>query len=458
MILPALLVGALLKPAFAQSAPMGDAADTAILMESPSPAAQTSSLQAKPAPVAAAAAAKDSADAQWQVLKGAESQTEPAVLSAAAKDLESFAGQHSGDARAPLALNLAGQINEKARNDSAAMIDFLRLVYEYPDSDKAFQAKSSFLDLSYGQFSRKDRPALDALAGGAPTAEKTSREAALLDGLSGPLAQEWAPEAAAYLFSFKERFPNYSQGDRIQEDLARIYQNSGQSEAALWEYQGLLEAYPASSHLPETMMAVADLYAGPLHDYQKAVDTYQDFVSRYPQNADVLNALRKTAALLTDKLRQYPLAIQIDQRIAALYPHTLSAMTALKTAADLAHDRIEDYKLEISLRTEIATEFSQSAEAAYQLYYAGLAYEKHLMNEEQALALDQQALGHNPGFWLSFRIKWHVRKLEKQLAKAQAPEQLPSSAPSASPAAPSAASASAPPADVPMTPLPATTH
>ncbi|MDE2237519.1 MAG: hypothetical protein KGK30_06490, partial [Elusimicrobia bacterium] len=162
----------------------------------PKPAAKPATKPAaKPAETPAAAAApqaaavdpRASAEKEFEFLSDAAARAQSTKeYRASASALDVFADAHPRADFAASALSELAAAQERLK-DSTALVTWLRLIYEFPDSPQAKSGRESFLSFASDRLSRRLRPAAADIAQPAPGAGAADRLAALLERLSGPL-------------------------------------------------------------------------------------------------------------------------------------------------------------------------------------------------------------------------------------------------------------------------------
>lgn len=365
---------------------------------------------------------KREAAAEWAFLKDAGSQLE--IAEAVPQALQVFVRQNIDDPDAVDAKFLEAQLREKYGDYKTALIDYLRVIHENPTSALAVQAKSAFLALADKKLPRKFKPALGELVKPATKGSKAERMASMLAKISASFADAAYEPTLIEFNKFQIRFPDYESMDDVVYSLAWLHERNGFHAGALLEFKRLTAAYSDSEWVPKAYMAMGQIYAEDLKDYQKAVAAYQALAKMYDGAPQALGALEKTAALFSEKLRQYELAVDIHEKIVENYPKTPSALKALRDASDLLRNRLsrpadavaalkkipdhagqadavsaledaaqiarkdlKDYKLEIELRRRVAADYATSKDAADQLLAAGDVASDDLKDAAQASAI-----------------------------------------------------------------------
>jgi len=340
---------------------------------------------------------------------------------------------------------LAGQ--EEPR---AALVDWLHLVYEYPESSFAQKAKSEYLDIVNKRMKSKIQPGLRGLLKPADTADQAERLAQLISSLAENSGDAVFEPLVAEVRRFQLRFPSFQGSDRILWSLAQVYLAGNKNAAALMSYRELV-AYPDSSYRERAQFAIGDLFADRLKRYKDAVDAFQAFVERYPDSKQVQSALEKLAVLYADRLEQPTLAVETYERIIKGFPKTDGALKAfnaeaklqrerlkqpdeaiktylrlteqfrypqaaeaLITAADVSRRDLQDYKHEVELRSKVASDFHDAKEAPEQLYLAAQVTEEDLKDIDGAIKLYQAVAAQFPTHKLGRKASDRVSRLQQK--------------------------------------------
>jgi tetratricopeptide (TPR) repeat protein len=401
----------------AEAAAQGEAAPEAEPKSEPAPvpapvvepkSAAKSKTAGKPAKKASKPlSAEEILVSDFQTLKSGAEDKNSDLRDAALEDLRVFVQQHPDFETTPEALSILARQEEYR----PAMVDWLHLVYEYPESEVALKAKSEYLDFVNKKMSGKLRPGLGTLAKSPESEDKAERLAALVFGLAEKSGDALYEPASAEIRRFQVRFPDFKDNDHILWSLAQLHLASGKNAAALMTYRELL-SYQGSPYREKSQFATGTLFSDKLKRYRDAVDAFQAFIEQYPGSAQVLEALQRVAVLYAERLNQAPLAVETYERIIKLYPKTEGALKAFNAEAKLQRDRLKapedaiktyqrlteqfsypqaaealinaaetarkdlkDYKREVELRSKIAADFPLVKEAPEQLYAAAQVME-----------------------------------------------------------------------------------
>ncbi len=377
----------------------------------------------KPKPRPKPLSPEERLQAEWQFLSTAAQDPNGDISEAAVDDLRAFTERYPDAEMRPDALFLAASLRQKRGDVKGGLVDFLRIVYEYPDSKLALKAKSAFLEGAARKLPGRLKVAESDLVKTPQSDDKTERMALLIEKLATAMEDSLYDTTVEEVRRFQIRFPDYPASDKIQWSLGQLHEKAGKSGAALLAYRELMSVYPDSALLPDAQFTIGSLYADSLRDYKQAIDAFLEVVDKYPDSPKVQQALQRAAQLYSDRLKQYELAVELDQKIVKLFPKTDAALKAYKDAATLQRERLRqpgdaiktdqgeadmfpsaavealldaatiarkdltDYKQEIEIRHGIAKNYASVKEAPEQLFEAGYVAENDLKDPVQAAAL-----------------------------------------------------------------------
>lgn len=393
----------------------------------------------------------DSLAAEWSFLKASAEDSNAEVREAVIGDLRTFVSHHpDSDLGEQAHLLLAGLLDKKGDHNEAA-VEWLKFLYEYPQSKLGFQAKRSYLDMVEKRMGRKLKPALNELVKAPELAEKADRLAELLHRLAGQAGDSFYDSLEEEFQNFSIRFAEYAQGDKLLWDLALLREKNSKYAGAMLAYAKLLAVYPASPNRAQAQWAVGELYGEHLKEYNKAIDAFSELVERYPDSPQVLPALEKTAKLFEERLKSYDLAVDIHEKIIKLFPktegglkafeararlererlsrpadaiktyqrlatdfHTPAGVAALQKAATIARKDLKDYNLEVELRRTIASSFADAQQAPEELFGVAEIYEDDLKDLDKAGAAYGEVASKFPTHKLAKKAQDRIAKIEKK--------------------------------------------
>lgn len=111
-------------------------------------------------------------------------------------------------------------------------------------------------------------------------------------------------EAFAKLDSLKARFPDHDLEDDIVYLKANIYRKLRRYEEAAAAYQSVVDGYPESIRLDNSLWALAGLYENQLGDREKARDLYESLFIDYSGSILAVEARKKYRELRGDEVQR----------------------------------------------------------------------------------------------------------------------------------------------------------
>ena len=139
---------------------------------------------------------------------------------------------------------------------------------------------------------------------------------------------------------FLSLYPGVVQTDRLLFWMAQGYRSLGTFHEAILSYNKLQILYPHSSHLPEALLALAEISAEQLNNPDEGVRLYGSFLEGYPNHPEAPKALLAMAILLEVHLRDYHQAGNSYRSLADEYPDDPVAPLGLFRYAALLEGRL----------------------------------------------------------------------------------------------------------------------
>lgn len=389
---------------------------TADPMSAPISTQATSAAPIKPAKQNSIAPEKNvtlDRKAEWSFLESEPFPQNKKMARALAEAVDLFIAANPHSPQAPKAWALMASLYEQAGDNKTALVDYLHLIYEYPNSSEVLGAQSHFLALAKKTLSSHLKTQWEALAS-PPTNKKTeNRLALMLAGIAQDTGGVLRKPAFKEFRRFEARFPNYSNSDALLRNLAQIFEQDSHSHEALIFFREVLSAYPQSLYASDAQFQIASIY-NYLRDNQRAVGAYQSLIKNYPQSEEILPALEDLSSLFSKRLGQWTLAIQTDQKIVKLFPGSNAARRALENAVD-SSKQLGDFKGEASFLVALAEAFPKDRKASIDLYRAAGIYYETVKDSTQAEKLYQQYLDY-PGHWYDPASWWRRHRARHRLS------------------------------------------
>ncbi len=351
-------------------------------------------------------------EAEWRFLSSEPSPQNKKEAAALAKAMSLFIAANPDSPKAAKAWMLLASFHQAAKQNKKALMDYLCLIYEYPESTEVLEAQSSFLSLAKKTLGRKLKPNWQNLTTPPQGMSKEERLASLLENIPQYTGGSLRKAAEREFRRFEVRFPHYPHSDAILMRLAQLFEGDSQRHKAIIFFREVFSAYPESSYSPQAEFEAASLYKK-IGNYKNAIGVYQKLIADYPQSDKVLDSLQSLSALFS-KLDQWTLAVETDQQIIKLYPNTPASKQAFENAIK-ASGEMSDFSGEVNFLVSYADAFSQSRQAPIDLYKAaGLCYEK-TKDPAHAEQLYQRYLTY-PGHWYDPASWWRRHRARHRLS------------------------------------------
>lgn len=348
----------------------------------------------------------------YQKLAG-ESDTD--LLKAVAVDLESFAEAHAGTPLAAEALAELAPLQQKL-NDSTSLVTWLRLIYEFPGTPQAADARSQFLSAAEKRLPRRMKDAAAELSRAPSDGDAPKRLATLLERLSGEAAEALHDPALAFAARFEARFPGFAEGDRAAMAEGRLRESVQDWPAAALAYRRLLALYPRSPLRGDALWARGTVLTERMKDHQGAVAAFHELVQKHETHPQALPALERSATLLADKLKRPELAVEDYQLLVTRYPGTAAARRALLAEAKLERGKLNKYADAVKSLEKVAEQYPTSPDAPEALYEAAQIYEDDMNDATKAVAEYKSVASKFPQHKLGRKAEDRAAKLDAKSA------------------------------------------
>jgi tetratricopeptide (TPR) repeat protein len=319
----------------------------------------------KPAPVRKSAPAvekqmssSEKARAELEFLKSAYKNAAAETLASLPEQVDAYLWLYRELENADQAQYLKFEVHEKQGDLLAAAVDLLKLLYEYPDNKLSFNAKKKLMEIADKKL-RKQKPAVTEMGKGPEASlDRAGRLIALLRALAGLKENAlYAPLSA----EFNEFFRRYPENPHVGEMLflmGQVYAQNGNHETSILLNEKILAVYSPEGPLgAKAQTAIADVYAGALRNYDKAVEAYQSVTDKFAACPESGDAYVKMARILDENLKQPALAVDRLEKIVQLYPKTDAAFQALRDASRIQKDRNKDFGKAVELLVKLADMF-----------------------------------------------------------------------------------------------------
>ena len=388
----------------------------------PEPAKPKSKRKAEAPAQSASEAAKAQVKYLQEAFKDATEETLPSLLDQIEVHLHQYREQDGADQ----AIFLRAEIHDKLGDYSAAALDLLRLLYEYPQTKLAFNAKKKLMEVADRRFRKQKQPLADMMKAVDAKLERADRLAALLRAAAALQERELTVPLVGEINGFLRRYPEHPAAGEMTFLIGKVHSVNANYKAAVLYFEKILALSNDGGLGARAQAAIGDIYAVSLRDYNKAIEAYQATTDRFADFPEAGEAYVKWAKIQDENLKQPNLAVELLEKITTLYPKSDAAyqslmeqsriysyklkdynravdalkkvaddfpgekaVEALKQAAELARSYLKDQSMQAEFLERIGTEFSEHKDAPQALWDAGQMYERQLSNNAAALKVYQ---------------------------------------------------------------------
>ncbi|MBI4802058.1 MAG: tetratricopeptide repeat protein [Elusimicrobia bacterium] len=356
-----ILISAHNLPAAAREEQPQPKPETAGQLQKPAAVSELPELPKEPAaaveaPRPAAAVPVNVMWAEWEYLKKHGEDKDEDV---GASVLEQLTGwqrlyadtEYGGDAQL-----LKADLHLKLGNYKAAIVDLLKHLYEYPESELNPAVRKLLTGTIDKKAGKKVKAALIEIAKPPGPADKAERLALLIKNLADQAGEELYEPLTGEFQEFFYRFPLYAKRDELQLALGNLYLAKEEYIPARLAYEKLIQVYPASRSLLAAKKSLADVLADKLKDYNAALNVYQDIAADFPGTPQAWLAYGQTARL-SERQKRYDLAVETYEKIVALYQEGNAAYDALKSEAKVLRENLSKPKESIDVLNRLADKY-----------------------------------------------------------------------------------------------------
>ncbi|PCI37115.1 MAG: hypothetical protein COB53_07400 [Elusimicrobia bacterium] len=249
------------------------------------------------------------------------------------------------------------EIRRKQKRPVDAVIEALKLLYEYPGSKWAFNAKRIIQEITAKRFKRSREKITAITEGPRIGMSRPQRLGAMLQNLASFSDPNFYSMITAEFRDFFKRYPGYTDRDSLSFLLAGLHTRNGSPRPAVFLYERILALSEKKDLKASAQNAVGDLYAGALDDPERAVGAYQALADGFPEFEEAQVAYGKWARLLDKELKQPMLAVEILEKAVQLYPETDAAHNALSESGRILAFRLKNRELAVLTLERLAEMF-----------------------------------------------------------------------------------------------------
>ena len=296
-----------------------------------------------PAPTPRTASVSQShIDEEFLFLRSSYGTAEPVILdSLAAQARALLVPAREGD-RADQIQFLLLEIRRKQERPIAAVIEGLKLLYEYPGSTLTFNVKRVVHEVVEKRIKRRRKEISAITKGPRIGMSRAERLGALLEKLASFSDSKFYGPTVVEFREFFERYPHYANRDSLSFLLAGLHARNGFPHSAVFLYERILALSSKKPLKASALSAVGGLYAGALDDPERAVGAYQSLADGFPEFEEAQTAYGKWARLLDAELKQPILAVEVLEKAVQLYPNSDAAHDALSESARILARRLKN--------------------------------------------------------------------------------------------------------------------
>jgi TolA-binding protein len=126
--------------------------------------------------------------------------------------------------------------------------------------------------------------------------------------------------------------------DPTEEELlksATLHQASDEFDAAISDFQMLIQKYPTSDKVPEALFAMGAVYVNNMKQYAKAESVYTKLAMDFPAHPTAQGAAYQRARIFVEHLHKPDSAIAAYELFLQRYPNSVPASSAKSELEEL---------------------------------------------------------------------------------------------------------------------------
>jgi TolA-binding protein len=126
--------------------------------------------------------------------------------------------------------------------------------------------------------------------------------------------------------------------DPTEEELlksATLHQSSDEIDAAIGDFQMLIQKYPKSEKVPEALFAMGAMYLNNLKQYTKAESVYTKLAMDFPTHPTAQGAAYQRARIFVEHLHKPDSAIAAYELFLQRFPNSVPASSAKSELEEL---------------------------------------------------------------------------------------------------------------------------
>jgi len=321
----------------------------------------------------------------------------------------------------PQILHMLADINYQSSRIPDAVVIYLRLLFQFPQSESSVQVKKDFPEILNKCTSLEDEAAKDSIISAVSRTIPSSKESGWFEMISFLYSTQIDTLSSLLLEEINEFRQLYGRESTYNDLLlfwsAQLMEKLDQNSSAYAAYRQLIAMYPESelykNALLQAAMAVfrcpvnlqaarnyflevinnfaeskeaaeaqfylAKLYNDSLRQAEEALNSYQLFVENHPENELVLQALQCWGKLAA-KLEKWPEAAEAWQQYYELSPKDSTSIDVLKTLINIHLEKQKNYENGARILLIYAEQFKDPQK----MYLAAQIYANTLKNKDNA--------------------------------------------------------------------------
>ncbi|HAH05134.1 MAG TPA: hypothetical protein DCM05_01200 [Elusimicrobia bacterium] len=369
------------------------------------------------------------------------------ILPSIGEQAEAYLWEFRDNPEADQAQYLKAEVDERRGESIAAITDFIKLFYEYPQTELKMNAKQKMFLLVDKKLNKKLKPQITEIARGPREGlDRPQRFAAFLRAMAALKESVFYQPLREEFREYLRRYPGHEDAGDITFEFGQLHLQNGNYQNAILLYQKVLAVYKEGALAAKAQIGVGDTYAQALKDYNKAVEAYQAVTKKFAAYPEAGDAYVKLATIFDQNLKQPDLALETLDKIIANYAGTDSAYAAylemsriqkernkdhskavaalqaaskmfageeraaeaLKKASEIAGDDLQDDTFKAKLLKDLVENCPQCKGAPAALWDAGQVYERRLKAPGEALPVYKRLVADYPA-------DAHVKDAQKRI-------------------------------------------
>jgi len=386
----------------------------------------------------------------WKNLSSKIKSSKNDYLGKLIRDINNYLMQYRDLEISAEALLVRANIHNRQQEYPAQVIDLLKIIFEYPDTDYAENGRQKLLELIGKKMKKNKKEVEIVLNATIANDDRATRFAYFLEAIALLPTKTFGQPKAMEFDEFMTRHPSHPKADLILELAAKNYRTDKLYDSSVHSLRRMIALYPNSPKNPLGQITVAEIREKSQQLYQQAEKAYVKVYSNYPESPEALRARQQLAKMHESKTKQYKKALAEHEEIIRLFTeqriivqslnriarihhsHTKNykseieayqrivsnfpgddAAKALLEAAKTAKNNLKDYPLLISLNQQFVRDYGDRPEVEKVLYDIATAYDKNLKDSVAAIASYQKVVDRSSDKKLRSKAQKRIDKLSK---------------------------------------------